>query len=848
MSGFVLKGIESMLQCEVKFFSLVRQDGQRLYLCLGKRECFLLDFDPPFQEQYFYARIKQVILDSEDLLLFQIDFNEGHQSILLESFERERLCDELAVAWKADYMYRNWQWRTFPLKKGKCNASKLVKHSAAAEFVVPPPKMRRAEGGGYFMFIDEMYREDTAGAKGMPSGRFRLAGREREFRLVVEPKQPVAQLGRREKDELRLAAERLARAHTADSEMIVLRSELYHKRMNLTGDLSHWSCWAVHLRTPLLDVGVIATRRKYLPAMGDTYQDIFVVQANLTHLFSPHVTHTEFPHVPPTPLFSQTDEVLSGDPREYMQGLEKVVDTLSPRVRVPYYDDIVTRLKADALLYDEDSFSWFHSMGITSSNVDAACAFYKSVANLLNNEGIVEYDMAHVEPETVLIQDPFRVIIALWEDAPGLSPKSSPLAWRNWRRRVARYLFWAIDGGFCPGEMSFELLVRCERRDTCSVSTRDIMQRLFDFFVHVSTESETYQLDVVSLADRVADEDFMRIATMNRRPLVVLIESGYMRRLLESESPPKYVPFLAEMLKRPFPNSGPELLTAVCHQVAMYSTASDFRDAMLEAGVLLPLIEALRSENDVLLLAVVKALINLSSKKAEAKDMIVSNGGARAIIPHLLTKGEELTRSFCVLLKNCLTMVEVRERIHSDGAVAPLTKLLHRTAIVGTHRSDAVVAAAAAAVWNVSALEEAKKIVLKERGVEALVLQLRESQSEDVWQKCAGCLMVLAANRDDIKRLVGEEMGVHALTHIVIRRAGPGENTAAWNVPVLKAALGALAVLSSDDRNLMSMQTEGMEQAIEKYGQLKDDRVQAFVAQLTERLYQEKRDRTLALL
>ena len=39
---------------------------------------------------------------------------------------------------------------------------------------------------------------------------------------------------------------------------------------------------------------------------------------------------------------------------------------------MPFYDDTITRVKADALLYDEDSFSWFHSEGIVSVNVDAA--------------------------------------------------------------------------------------------------------------------------------------------------------------------------------------------------------------------------------------------------------------------------------------------------------------------------------------------------------------------------------------------------------------------------------------------------------------------------------------------
>ena len=50
--------------------------------------------------------------------------------------------------------------------------------------------------------------------------------------------------------------------------------------MNLMGDLASWACWTVHLRTPQLDVGVIATRRKYIPPVGDQYCDIFIVQTD----------------------------------------------------------------------------------------------------------------------------------------------------------------------------------------------------------------------------------------------------------------------------------------------------------------------------------------------------------------------------------------------------------------------------------------------------------------------------------------------------------------------------------------------------------------------------------------
>ena len=118
--------------------------------------------------------------------------------------------------------------------------------------------------------------------------------------------------------------------------------------------------------------------------------------------------------------------------------------------------------------------------------------------------------------------------------------------------------------------------------------------------------------------------------------------------------------------------------------------------------------------------------------------------------------------------------------------------------------------------------------MIKEQGVEALTEQLQNSQSEDVWQKCAGCLMVLAANSDKVKNLIGEQMGVKALTTIVKQpNCAPA---------VLKAVLCALAVLSSDDRNMGMMREEGMEQLIEKFEKIKDDRVKMFVKQLKDRL------------
>ena len=137
--------------------------------------------------------------------------------------------------------------------------------------------------------------------------------------------------------------------------------------------------------------------------------------------------------------------------------------------------------------------------------------------------------------------DPFRVIITLWDDAPGLNEHSDPLAWRNWRRRVARYLYWSIDGGLHPGEMDMGMLIKCHRMQSCTMRSRDILERLFDFFVHMSSDTRHFELDSSTLADKVGDPEFMQSFTMNKRPLLVLLEQGFLQRCLQEESPPKYI-------------------------------------------------------------------------------------------------------------------------------------------------------------------------------------------------------------------------------------------------------------------------------------------------------------------
>ena len=266
------------------------------------------------------------------------------------------------------------------------------------------------------------------------------------------------------------------------------------------------------------------------------------------------------------------------------------------------------------------------------------------------------------------------------------------------------------------------------------------------------------------LADKVGDADFMSSFDMNKRPMLVLLERGYIQRSLEEEVPPKYAPSSRRCSRARSRRWAP---SSRASQPDRADVAGRLPAREVDGGArAAPLIEP-PPDHDVLLLSGGEGADQPLSGNLVAKDSIVNEGGVRSIIPHLLNKPQEITRAFCVLLKNCLTAPELRDRVVNDGAVSPIVKLLHRSEIIGAQRSPATVAAAASALWNLSAHEGAKKMVIREKGVEALVMQLNEAEDRDAWQKCAGCLMVLAANSQQVKHLVGDEDGIRALCEIV---------------------------------------------------------------------------------
>jgi len=67
---------------------------------------------------------------------------------------------------------------------------------------------------------------------------------------------------------------------------------VYEKTMNIVGDQAEWTCYRIHVYTRHREIGVMGVRRRFLPPLLDTYQDmIFVLYGKVS---SKLVTEPDF--------------------------------------------------------------------------------------------------------------------------------------------------------------------------------------------------------------------------------------------------------------------------------------------------------------------------------------------------------------------------------------------------------------------------------------------------------------------------------------------------------------------------------------------------------------------------
>ena len=238
-------------------------------------------------------------------------------------------------------------------------------------------------------------------------------------------------LGMRDVGNLRVLVEKEARkflsSFAGSPAYVMMRSDIHRKKMNLSGDLSSWNCWLVHIRTAQNDFVVVGCRRKYIPPDGEKYQNIWLKYKG--------------------PVKTE------GNP---ISDVEYMVDSLGPSVSVSYYDQLAIQIKTNLLQLDEEMYTFmFNRLNIEPELEDMHIRFYKGVIGLLEIEGYGGASQDAVFEEVDFVEEIFVDVID-----PLLDDPHEGATKEEWAPRLARYLAYGLDGGILPEDIGLDDLCR----------------------------------------------------------------------------------------------------------------------------------------------------------------------------------------------------------------------------------------------------------------------------------------------------------------------------------------------------------------------------------------------------
>jgi hypothetical protein len=238
-----------------------------------------------------------------------------------------------------------------------------------------------------------------------------------------------------------------------------------------------------------------------------------------------------------------------------------------------------------------------------------------------------------------------------------------------------------------------------------------LVVKLLDYALYMRPPNEAFAKSQ-GTSEKLSDEHLMSDFSCNERVLGILLQTGYLDKIITDQVGKKvYVEFLVNLLKR---KNTTNLTIESARAVAVLSSDVSGRTQLVKAHVIECLLPYLQLNHEEIVLAVGRALVNLTGDNVKAKVEIVVGNGIRYLVQHnhLVDKGHEVVKTMCALIKNCLNAEDAqRKKIAQDGVAIPLLELLRESAVEGLKQKNDVIVKAAAAIWNLCASEDGKEVV-----------------------------------------------------------------------------------------------------------------------------------------
>lgn len=470
---------------------------------------------------------------------------------------------------------------------------------------------------------------------------------------------------------------------STDQTYSVYLNEQYNKKMNLSDDISTWSCWEIFIKTTRMSIACIIMRRCYIPPTLDSYQDISVIYS---------CSYKDMKY------FNLTD-------RDILRECRLTADSFSPisQHHTLYTEFIQSQL--DTLLFDEFSYSWI------STNIKlhpvfklGARSFLKSILKMLDkanilaeNDLIEEIDLleksgaSRYDPENEtkveVFEDPMACIHEMLSQISGIDKFSRNIVERQklhfFELRLARYLSYCIDGGLLGAKFIIEDLVSSIGMTSRNVDSK--IRQVLDYLLHVRSKDMTEDYTQLKLVNLLQDPKFVREYCFVPSVMARFVNSGYCARLIPEGKENLYIEFLMNLLTLPAKNNFgqiSQLRMSILQQVLHATGDSKKRDYYAQ---MIPLLVEIFSGNDMEddntgSKYAGATLLNICFSNDVLKSELVKAGLSGAIIKKLQKRDDlQLTKICLSLVVNISKDPSHRQVLIADGILPVIADTLHDT-------------------------------------------------------------------------------------------------------------------------------------------------------------------------
>mmetsp|Transcript_23834 Transcript_23834/g.42204 ORF Transcript_23834/g.42204 Transcript_23834/m.42204 type:complete len:852 (+) Transcript_23834:5209-7764(+) len=673
-SKAILAAIERVVRAPIRFVCQVEHyfvEGEGasvkedLLICLGEHEFFMMTTDmKTYRGEVSYPHILRVIrqqsgeIPADAILLELSEDRKDHipARCIFVTPSKDKLLKHLKCYWQADYMFRLGTIRTLYVEEEKID---MRRHKSSLKTLdIPRPFLRPYQYHNSFVIGNYgFYKWATLDLKEPAYGG---------FKGPIQPEVNDASFVLNVSMNFFVEEERLVDAHQAslkykadaaiekmvgEADYWMELNEPYIKGCNLRQDISSWSGWWVKVKTGEETIIVIFMRRKYIPPLMESSQDIMISM--------------------------RSDK----DPEKFIRMTADSV--YSNQLLVNPYEKVI-QAKVNALLMSEETASFLQSIrphGFRPEQTIEKWAFvflYSLAFNIKNNssgdcvaemEKVMKLLDVHryiAECKTGIdntdffefIKKPMNAANKLCDlytlpETEGESEENAKEAEKAiWDSKVARYLGYCVDGG-----LLFSRLVLADITGAVvsgamnSIIAQDNIKQALNFMLNLRIDKKPClisELPTVILAITTGTVDSSVVYVYNEKIMIAFMEQEYLQRELDFNGlSDKYYIFLNQLLR----SGSIELKSAACREVIRISQGRS-EESPLKCCIrsLLDLF----SRNDYKLATLAAfALVNLSRSGKEIKEMIFERRDL--LYERLKTKEQMLLAQTIKIFNNLVT-------------------------------------------------------------------------------------------------------------------------------------------------------------------------------------------------